>query len=58
MAVETGGGARGWGGGQPPTIFCQPIKINSLRITTYKSVYSNKANIGSYLSGFWKSQIF
>ena len=27
--------------------FCQPQKIKSLDITTYKSVYSNKAKIGS-----------
>ena len=28
------------------TIFCQPKKFQSLKITTYKSVYSNKDKIG------------
>ena len=32
-------------------------KIKSLNITTYKSLYSNKARIGSYPIGYWKSQI-
>ena len=33
-------------------------KSKSLKITTYKSVYSNKAKIGSKLNGCWKSQIY
>ena len=33
-----------WGGGQFP-IFCQPKKFKSLKITTHKSVYSNKDEI-------------
>ena len=37
-----GHGPRRGGGGKPP-IFCQPQKIKSLEITTYKSVYSDKA---------------
>ena len=41
----------------PPSIFCQP-KTKSLKITTYKSVYGNKAKIGSLVSGCWKSQIY
>ena len=42
MAVGTGG----LGGGQsPPPIFCQPKKIKSLKIVTYKEVYINKAKI-------------
>ena len=43
MAVGTGGQ-----GGQlpPPPIFCQPKKFKSLKITTHKSVYSNKDKIG------------
>ena len=43
MAVGTGGGGRG---GSPPPIFCQPKKFKSLKITTHKSVYSNKDKIG------------
>ena len=46
MAVGTGGGAGGGGGNCPPPIFCQPKKFKSLKITTYKSVYSNKDKIG------------
>ena len=43
MAVGTGG----QGGGQlPPPIFCQPKKFKSLKIRTYKLVYSNKDKIG------------
>ena len=44
MAVGTGG----QGGGQfpPPPIFCQPKKFKSLKITTHKSMYSNKDKIG------------
>ena len=42
MAVGTGG----QGGQLPPAIFCQPKKFKSLKITTYKSVYSNKDKIG------------
>ena len=30
------------GGGGNPSIFCQPPKIKSWKITTYQSVYSNK----------------
>ena len=41
-----------------PPIFCQPKKFKGLKITTYKSVYSNKSKIGSQLSGYWKSQIY
>ena len=41
MAVGTGGG-----GNPPPPIFCQPKEFKSLKITTYKSVYSNKDKIG------------
>ena len=46
MAVGTweGGGSEG-GGAIPPPIFCQPNKIKSLKITIYKSVYSNKGKI-------------
>ena len=36
----------GRGGAIAPPIFCQPKKIKSLEITTYKSVYSNKDKIG------------
>ena len=43
MAVGTGGAG---GAIAPPPIFCQPKKIKSLKITTYKSVYSNKDKIG------------
>ena len=39
MAVGTGGA--GGGGGN-----CQPKKFKSLKLTTYKSVYSNKDKIG------------
>ena len=47
MAVGTGGGQGGGGGNcPPPPIFCQPKKFKSLKITTYKSVYSNKDKIG------------
>ena len=42
MAVGTGGA----GGAIAPPIFCQPKKFKSLKITTYKSVYSNKDKIG------------
>ena len=49
MAVGTGAG----GGGR---FFCQPNK--KIKITIYKSVYSNKAKICSYLSGYWKSHLF
>ena len=38
--------AVGTGGAIAPPIFCQPKKIKSLKITTYKSVYSNKDKIG------------
>ena len=45
MAVRTGG----WGGGNPPNIL--PSKnIKSIKITTYKTVYSNKVKIGSLYS--------
>ena len=44
MAVGTGG--QGGGAIAPPPIFCQPKKFKSLKITTYKSVYSNKDKIG------------
>ena len=38
---------RGAGGGAiAPPIFCQPKKFKSLKITTHKSVYSNKDKIG------------
>ena len=42
MAVGTGGA----GGAIAPPIFCQPKKFKSLKITTHKSVYSNKDKIG------------
>ena len=42
MAVGTGGGANP----PPPPIFCQPKNFKSLKITTYKLVYSNKDKIG------------
>ena len=42
MAVGTGGA----GGAIAPPIFCQPKKFKSFKITTYKSVYSNKDKIG------------
>ena len=45
MAVGTGGGGAG-GGAIAPPIFCQPKKFKSLKITTHKSVYSNKDKIG------------
>ena len=45
MAVGTGGGGQG-GGAIVPPIFCQPKKFKSLKITTHKSVYSNKDKIG------------
>ena len=35
---------KGRGGGCPP-IFGQPKKLKSLKITTYKSVYSNKPSL-------------
>ena len=54
MAVGTGGG--GGGGNCPPNIL-PTKKIKSLNIMRYKSLYSNKAKLGSYLSGYWKSQI-
>ena len=31
----------------PPQIFCQPQKLKMIKITTYKSVNSNKVKIGS-----------
>ena len=34
------------GGNPPPPLFCRPIKFKSIK-TTYKSVYINKAKIGS-----------
>ena len=42
MTVGTGGA----GGAIAPPIFCQPKKFKSFKITTYKSVYSNKDKIG------------
>ena len=45
MAIGTGG--QGGGGAIPHQIFCQPKKLKSLKIMTYKSIYSNMANIGS-----------
>ena len=44
MAVGTGGGQ---GGGQlpPPQYFANQKNFKSLKITTYKSVYSNKDKI-------------
>ena len=42
MAVGTGGS----GGAIAHPIFCQSKKFKSLRIMTYKSVYSNKDKIG------------
>ena len=48
MAVGTGG-AGGAIAPPPPPIFCQPKKFKSLKITTYKSVYSNKDKIGFFL---------
>ena len=45
MAV--GIGCRGGGGAIAPPIFCQPNKFKSLKTTTYKSVYRNKAKICS-----------
>ena len=44
MAVGTGGGGRG--GQLPPQYFANPKKFKSLKIMTYKSVYSNKDKIG------------
>ena len=44
--IDHGRRNRGAGGAIAPPIFCQPKKIKSLKITTYKSVYSNKAKIG------------
>ena len=46
MAVGTGVG-RGRGAIAPLPIFCQPKKLKRLKITTYKSVYSNKAELSS-----------
>ena len=46
MAVGTGGAGGGAIAPPPPPIFCQPKKFKSLKITTYKSVYSNKDKIG------------
>ena len=43
MAVGTGGG----GGGNCPLNILPDKKIKSLKITTYKHVYSNKAKICS-----------
>ena len=48
---------RGKGGNCPLQYFANQ-KIKSLKITLYKSVYINKAKLGSLLSGYWKSQIF
>ena len=42
MGVGTGGA----GGAIAPPIFCQPKNFKSLKITTHKSVYSNKDKIG------------
>ena len=42
----------------PPPLFCQLNKLKNLKTTTYKSVYSNKTEIGSYLSRYWKSHIY
>ena len=44
MAVGTGGEGVTIA---PPPIFWQPQKIKNLKITTYKSVYSNKVKIDS-----------
>ena len=43
MAVVTGGGR---GGGNPP-IISPTKKLKSFKITTFKSVYCNKAKINS-----------
>ena len=43
MAVGTGGGGAG---GKSPSNILPTKKIESLEITTYKSVYSNKDIIG------------
>ena len=43
MAVGTGGVQLP----PPPPYFAKPKKVKSLKITTYKSVYNNKAKIGS-----------
>ena len=43
MVVGTGGGR---GRQLLPPIFCQPKRFKSLKIMTYKSVYSNKDKIG------------
>ena len=55
MAVGTGG--RGGGNCPPPQIYCHPKKFKSLKITTYKFVYSNKDKIGFLFSGYCKSTI-
>ena len=54
MAIGTGG--RG-GGALPPPHILPTQKIKSLNITTYKSLYSNKAKIGSYSSGYLKNPV-
>ena len=43
MAVGTGGR----GDCPPPPIFCPTKKFKSIKTTTYKSVYRNKAKICS-----------
>ena len=52
-------GTWGTGGNYPPPlpIFNQSKKFKSKKIMTYKSVYTNKAKIGSKFIGYWKSQI-
>ena len=49
MAVGTGGA----GGNPPPNI----LPTQKIKITIYKSVYSNKAKIDSHLNGYWKSHM-
>ena len=51
---------RGAGGGAiaPPSPNILPTKkIKSLKITTHKSMYSNKGKIGFKFSGYCKSHI-
>ena len=45
MAVGTGG--QGAIAPPPSPILCQPQKLKMIKITTYKSVHSNKVKIGS-----------
>ena len=55
MAVGTGG--QGGGAIAPPPNILPTKKFKSLKITTYKSVYSNKDKIGFKFSGYCKSHI-